>query len=109
MAGDVHGDITPPRRLRSRSLTTYMETAIRTVADPKSDGATQFDFLTAEEVGRHLGIAKASVYARLARGDLSYHRVGRLVRIHRQDLDAFIVRTRVEARPPHRHVRHSAP
>jgi excisionase family DNA binding protein len=63
------------------------------------------EFMTAEDVGRHLGIAKTSVYDRLARGDLAYHRVGRLVRIRRHDLDAFIARTRVEAQPSRSHAR----
>lgn len=73
-----------------------METTIST-HEVQSEGAPQF--LTAEQVGRELGITKTSVYDRLARGDLAYHRIGRLVRILRQDLDAFIARTRVEPRP----------
>jgi excisionase family DNA binding protein len=63
-------------------------------------------FLTAEEVSRELGIAKTSVYERIAHGDLAHHRVGRLVRIRRHDLEAFLVRTRIEARPPYRHARY---
>lgn len=81
-----------------------METATRTPTGVPSESATPF--LSAEDVGRELGIAKTSVYDRLSRGDLAYHRVGRLVRIRRHDLDAFIARTRVEAGPPRRHARH---
>lgn len=78
-----------------------METATHTYSEVRSESARQF--LTADEVGRELGIATTSVYDRLSRGDLAYHRVGRLVRVRRHDLDAFIARTRIEARPPRRH------
>ena len=64
------------------------------------------DFLTARQVAETLGIAKTSVYDHIARGDLAHHRVGRLVRIRRHDLDAYIDRARVEVCPPRLHARY---
>jgi excisionase family DNA binding protein len=85
----------------SQSMTTTTTTTPSSI--PQSAEAERF--LNAEEVSRELGIAKTSLYDRLAQGDLAHHRIGRLVRIRRHDLDAYIARTRVEARPPHRHAR----
>lgn len=77
-----------------------------TALEPVGEVAVHPDsFLTADDVASTLGIAKTSVYDRLSRGDLAYHRIGRLVRIRRNDLDAFITRTRVEVRPPNRYGR----
>ena len=57
------------------------------------------DFLSAQQVARELGVAKTSVYECLARGELAFHRIGRSIRIHRHDIDAFLNRTRVDVRP----------
>lgn len=65
----------------------------------------QEDLMSPWDVSRRLGIGKRSVYHRLASGDLAYHRVGRLVRIRNHDLNAYLARTRVEAR--NRYERHS--
>lgn len=54
-----------------------------------------------------LGIAKNSVYDRLAHGELAHYRIGRCIRIRRDDFDAFLTRTRVETEPPQRYARHT--
>ena len=54
-------------------------------ASPSSDA-----LLTAAEVAAKLNIAKTAVYAMVSRGEISHYRIGRLVRIHQDDVDAFL-------------------
>jgi len=46
--------------------------------------------ITASEAARRLGIGRSTFYDWLARGYMPHHRIGRLVRIHPQDLQDFI-------------------
>ncbi|MDQ7814250.1 MAG: helix-turn-helix domain-containing protein [Patescibacteria group bacterium] len=64
------------------------------------------DLITAAEVATRLGVAKSAVYEWIARRDIAYHRVGRLIRIRETDVAAFLNRNRVEYNPRRRHVRY---
>jgi excisionase family DNA binding protein len=52
--------------------------------------------LTAREVARRLGVAKTALYGWLAQGKLAHHRLGRVIRIHEGDVEAFLHRNRFE-------------
>lgn len=47
------------------------------------------DVLTIPEVAAHLRCSTWSVYKRIEEGSLHAFRVGRLLRVHRTDLEAF--------------------
>ena len=56
--------------------------------------------LTPEEVGEALGIRRTTVYEMLRRGEIPSFKLGRLRRIARADLEAFVMgQTRVTATP----------
>jgi excisionase family DNA binding protein len=76
-----------------------MNTTSSTPTRIRREATSHRDFLTVTEVAMHLGVAKTAIYGWLARGDIAYHRVGRLVRIRRADVDAYLERNRVEHRP----------
>jgi excisionase family DNA binding protein len=63
------------------------------------DGANQPDYLSAPEVAAELGVAKNAVYRWMRERRLAHHRFGRRVRVHRQDLRAFVSTSRREAEP----------
>lgn len=52
------------------------------------------EFFTAEEVATMLQVNKVSVYRLLTNGQLPYHQFGKLKRIRRADLEAFLSRSR---------------
>ncbi len=64
------------------------------------------DLITAAEVASRLGVAKSAVYEWVARRDIAYHRVGRLIRIREADVAAFLDRNRVESAPRRRYGRY---
>jgi excisionase family DNA binding protein len=64
------------------------------------------DFLTTAQVARRLGIGKTSIYEWLAKGDIAYHRMGRLIRVRESDVADFIHRNRVEHAPRRRYGRY---
>lgn len=61
------------------------------------------DFLTPAQVASRLGIGKTSLYEWLARGDIAYHRMGKLIRVRESDVADFILRNRVEHAPRRRY------
>jgi excisionase family DNA binding protein len=52
-------------------------------------------FITAREAAACIGITKSTMYDWINRGYLPHHRIGRLVRIQRSDLESFIRDTRM--------------
>lgn len=51
--------------------------------------------ITAREAARCIGITKSTFYDWLARGYLPCHRFGRTIRVNTSDLEAYLVRTRM--------------
>ncbi len=91
---------TCPLSLITQPMTTS------TLSSVKAEQATSYEYLSAEDVARVLGIAKTSVYDRLAHGELAHYRIGRCIRIRRDDFETFLTRTRVETRPSPCYARH---
>jgi putative molybdopterin biosynthesis protein len=57
---------------------------------------TQPRLLTAQQAAERLGITKSTVYDWVNRGYIPHHRFGRLVRIDPAELEAYIVRARMD-------------
>ncbi len=74
--------------------------------DAQAAPALPTDLISAGEVAIKLGVAKSAVYEWIARRDIAYHRVGRLIRIREADVAAFLNRNRVEYNPRRRYVRY---
>ncbi|MDD5726380.1 MAG: helix-turn-helix domain-containing protein [Patescibacteria group bacterium] len=51
--------------------------------------------ITAREAARCVGITKSTFYDWLARGYLPCHRFGRTIRVNTADLQAYLIRTRM--------------
>ena len=47
-------------------------------------------WLSAEEAAEYLSLAKATIYSKTSRKELPFHRQGRIVRYHREELDAWL-------------------
>jgi excisionase family DNA binding protein len=60
-----------------------------------NDTATAPRFLNAREAARCVGISTSTFYDWLARGYLPHHKMGRVIRISADDLEAYIRRTRM--------------
>ena len=52
----------------------------------------QEPWTTADVVGRHLGVAKDTVYRWVRQRDLPAHRVGRLLKFRLSEVDAWVAR-----------------
>ena len=53
-------------------------------------------------IGARPGVGKTALYGWLSRGDIAYHRVGRLIRIRAEDVEAYLNRNRVDGITPAR-------
>jgi excisionase family DNA binding protein len=67
------------------------------------NGARRSRFLTVPEVARELGISERSVWRLIEMGELSPHRFGAATRIKREELDAYVERSRSRAPRPRDH------
>ena len=54
-------------------------------------------WLSTPQTAAELGVTPATVYRLINNGDLAAHRIGRVIRIREEDLDAYLQRTRVPA------------
>lgn len=52
-------------------------------------------WLSTPQAAAELGVTPATVYRLINNGDLAAHRIGRVIRIRGEDLDAYLSRTRV--------------
>ena len=52
------------------------------------------EFYSPEEIAERLGVNKMTIYRLLTKGELPYHQIGKLKRIHRDDFQAFLDTTR---------------
>jgi excisionase family DNA binding protein len=57
------------------------------------------EWLGADEVGAALDVSPRTVRRLLMAREITYHRIGGQLRVAREDLDEFLTRTRVAARP----------
>jgi len=53
-------------------------------------------WMSTQEAARHLGITTRTLYRFVDEGDLPAYRIGRVFRLKRSDVDAFIERSRIE-------------
>lgn len=56
--------------------------------------STAAQFFTPAQIAQKLGVAKSALYEWLARGDIAYHRFGRIIRISTADVEDYLSRTR---------------
>jgi excisionase family DNA binding protein len=63
---------------------------------PRSAGDAKEDFLTIEDTAAGLDVSTRTVRRWIDHGELPVHRIGRIVRIARTDLVAFLARHRVD-------------
>ena len=54
------------------------------------------EWMTSKQACRYLGVSPGTLYKLIREGQLRAHRSGRLIRIRREDADAFIDRVRVK-------------
>jgi excisionase family DNA binding protein len=52
-------------------------------------------WLSTPQVAEELGVTLATVYRLINNGELLAHRIGRVIRVRGEDLDAYLCRTRV--------------
>lgn len=52
-------------------------------------------WLSTPQTAAELGVTLATVYRLINNGDLAAHRIGRVIRVRGEDLDAYLQRTRV--------------
>lgn len=53
------------------------------------------EWLSTPQAATELGVTVATVYRLINKGELAAHRIGRVIRIRRKDLDAYLRGTRV--------------
>ena len=58
---------------------------------------TKGELLTVAEAANYIGIASGTMRNWLSAGRLPYHKVGRLTKVSRRDLDDYIAARRIEA------------
>ena len=71
---------------------------------PDSLPAAASPLLTTDQVAAYLQISVRSVKSLLSDGQVPFIKLGRMTRIHRDDLDAFIARNRRRQRQPLRSI-----
>lgn len=54
------------------------------------------DWLSSADAARSLGITTRTLYRFIDQGELAGYRFGRVIRVRRSDIDAFIERSRIE-------------
>ena len=54
-------------------------------------------YLSIDEASSYTGIKKSTLYAKVERREISYHRIGRLIKFTKNDLDAWMKAHRVES------------
>jgi excisionase family DNA binding protein len=54
------------------------------------------EYLTSKELSRYLKVSKPWPYVMANRGILPYHKMGKVIRFRRSDIEAFLERSRVE-------------
>jgi excisionase family DNA binding protein len=68
-----------------------MVTAV--VADPGDDRCA---WLSVQEAARALGVVSRTVYGLINAGELPGHRIGRVIRVRREDLDRYLESARIQ-------------
>lgn len=76
-----------------RSAGAAQEAPLRRDRPRRCNGST--DFVTLAELAQILGIERTTVYRMSQRGDFPTHRVGRQIRVRRQDVEEFLTQQRV--------------
>jgi excisionase family DNA binding protein len=56
------------------------------------------EYLSSKEVSRYLKVSKPWPYVMAKRGILPYHKMGKVIRFRRSDIETFLERSRVEKR-----------
>ena len=57
-------------------------------------------YLSIKEAAEYLGVKPSSLYSMVERREIPYHRIGRLIKLTRADLDAFMQESRVDRVDP---------
>ena len=57
-------------------------------------------YLSINEAAEYLGVKPSSLYSMVERREIPYHRIGRLIKLTRADLDAFMQESRVDRVDP---------
>jgi len=58
--------------------------------------SSEVEWLSTQEAARRLGITPRTLYRFIDLGDLSAYRLGRVIRLKADDVDAFIESSRIE-------------
>ncbi|MFZ6005445.1 MAG: helix-turn-helix domain-containing protein [Actinomycetota bacterium] len=58
--------------------------------------ASEIEWLSTQEAARRLGITPRTLYRFIDLGDLPAYRLGRVIRLKADDIDAFIAASRIE-------------
>jgi excisionase family DNA binding protein len=53
-------------------------------------------FLTIDELSQYLGIKRSNLYSKVERREIPFYRVGRLIFFKKDEIDAFMEKSRVE-------------
>ncbi len=54
------------------------------------------EILNVDELSEYLGIKKSSLYSKVERKEISYYKIGHLVRFKRSDIDLWMEKSKVE-------------
>jgi excisionase family DNA binding protein len=60
------------------------------------DMPAEIDWLSTQEAARRLGVTPRTLYRFIDQGDLPAYRLGRVIRLKADDVDAFIEGSRIE-------------
>ena len=63
---------------------------------PGAHGSPDAVWLSTQEAARRLGVTARTLYRFIDQGDLPAYRLGRVIRLTLQDVDAFIEASRIE-------------
>jgi len=58
--------------------------------------ADEIEWLSTQEAARRLGVTPRTLYRFIDQGDLPAYRLGRVIRLKKADVDAFIEASRIE-------------
>lgn len=63
----------------------------------KRDGRTgEIDWMTSQEAAAFLGVTVRTLYRAIDEGKLTAYRMGRVIRVQRPDLEAFLAASRIQ-------------